>query len=99
MQQFLKKFNVGDSALFLQLADNHDEVELHIADIMIFNVYSPLPLKSDKMHGEKGRVEVFMRNGQCYEFELFLTVAECLHRRLFARLKAVCNMTPQWLRC
>ena len=92
---FLRHYDLQDRALYLDTDGEY--VELSVSDISSLTVHSPLPQQSHKMHGEKGKLELFLRDGRRLEFDLFLTVAQALCRRLRDMLLAVCNITPRWL--
>lgn len=96
----LRYFNVDGRELDLKYAQNHnapdEQMNLSMADIRTFTVFSPLPKDAPMMNGERGRVELFLRDGTELIFELSLKMAQMLFKRIQAFLREVCNVTPRW---
>lgn len=96
----LQHFQVNGRNLDLQYAEGFDGpgdmMELQMADISTFTVFSPLPKNARMMNGERGRVEIFLRNGTSLVFDLSLSMAKCLFDRIRSFLHAVCGTTPRW---
>ncbi|MEC9292432.1 MAG: hypothetical protein VX730_08525 [Pseudomonadota bacterium] len=96
----LRYFNVDGRELDLKYAQNHNShdeyMNLSMADIRTFTVFSPLPKNAHMMDGDRGRVELFLSDGTELVFELSLKMAKMLFKRIQGFLKEVCNVTPRW---
>ncbi|MDE0724744.1 MAG: hypothetical protein OSB62_08630 [Alphaproteobacteria bacterium] len=100
MSLILRHFCVNGRTLDLKYGQDHnapdEDMDLSMADIRTFTVFSPLPKNAHMMNGERGRVELFLKDGTELVFELSLPMAKLLFKRIQGFLKEVCNVTPRW---